>query len=194
MAHVIRLGDFTPRERDRAASLAGDDPRLEVALQDPNFGPTQVLAGAPHLVDRWEHATDPYAKAVMTAAIDLRRLGHLAPLPAELLCAAAPGYLSARQQATAAPEWFAAAIAYATTDLHGATAALIPAAGPRMGEAAGYVVADYLLQHGQIIRQAVLPPGSLWDSAAAHTIDPDDRFLLPIRPTGGACAATLSSC
>ncbi len=178
LAQVIRLAEFTQGERDRAASLAGEDPRLEIALQDPNFGPTQVLAGAPQLVDRWEHATDPYAKAVMTAAIDLRRLGHLAPLPAELLCAVAPGCLTARQRATAAPEWFDAAIAYATKELHGATAALVPAAGPRMGQVAGYVVADYLLQHGQTTRQAVPPPGSLWDSAGAHTIDSDDRVRL----------------
>jgi TPR repeat protein len=178
MARVIRLAGFTRGERDRAASLAGEDPRLEIALQDRSFGPTQVLAGAPQLVDRWEHATDPYAKAVMTAAIDLRRLGHLAPLPAGLLCVAAPGYLTTRQQATAAPDWFAAAIAYATKELHGATAALVPVAGPRMGEVAGYVVADYLLQHGDTSRQAVSPPGSLWDSAAAHTTEPDDRVRL----------------
>jgi transcriptional regulator with XRE-family HTH domain len=49
MARVVRLSEFSPRERDRAAALAGRDPRLEVALRDPNFGPTQVLAGAPHL-------------------------------------------------------------------------------------------------------------------------------------------------
>jgi TPR repeat protein/transcriptional regulator with XRE-family HTH domain len=178
MARVIRLGEFTPGERDRAASLAGEDPRLAVALQDPNFGPTQVLAGAPQLVDRWEHASDPYAKAVMTTAIDLHRLGHLAPLPADLLCAAAPGYLTGRQQATAAPDWLAAALAYATKQLRGATAALVPVAGPRMGEVAGYVVADYLLQQGQTTRQAVPPPGSLWDSAAAHVTDAADRVRL----------------
>jgi TPR repeat protein/transcriptional regulator with XRE-family HTH domain len=178
MARVIRLAEFSQGERARAASLTGEDPRLEIALQDPNFGPTQVLAGAPQLVDRWEHATDPYAKAVMTAAIDLRRLGHLAPLPADLLCAAVPGYLTARQRATAASDWLAAAIAYATKELHGATAALVPVAGPRMGEVGGYVVADYLLQHGQTIRQVVPPPGSMWDSAAAHAIDSDDRVRL----------------
>ena len=178
MARVVRLAEFTRGERDRAASLAGEDLRLEIALQDPNFGPTQVLAGAPQLVDRWEHATDPYAKAVMTAAIDLRRLGHLAPLPADLLRAAAPGYLTRRQQATAASDWLADAIAYATKELRGATAALVPVAGPRMGEVAGYVVADYLLQHGQTTRQAVPPPGSLWDSAAAYVTDSDDRVRL----------------
>jgi TPR repeat protein/transcriptional regulator with XRE-family HTH domain len=178
MARVIRLGEFTRGERDRAATLAGEDPRLEVALQDPNFGPTQVLAGAPQLMDRWEHATDPYGKALMTAAIDLRRLGHLAQLPADLLCAAVPGYLTGRRQAAAAPDWLAAAIAYATKELHGATAVLVPVAGPRMGEVGGYVVADYLLQHGQTTRQAVPPPGSLWDAAAIYTTDSDDRVRL----------------
>jgi TPR repeat protein/transcriptional regulator with XRE-family HTH domain len=178
MARVIRLAEFTRGERDRAASLAGEDSRLEIALQDPNFGPTQVLAGAPQLVDRWEHATDPYAKAVMTAAIDCRRLGHLAPVPAQLLSAAVPAYLTGRQNATAAPDWFTTAIAYATWELHGATSALVPVLGLRMGEVAGYEVADYLLQHGQTTRRAIPPPGSVWDSLAAHTSRPEDRNRL----------------
>jgi tetratricopeptide (TPR) repeat protein/transcriptional regulator with XRE-family HTH domain len=177
-ARVIHLAEFNQAERDRASALASEDLRLEIALQDPDFGPTQVLAGAPQLVDRWEHASDPYAKAVMTAAIDLCRLGHLTPIPAGLLSAAAPGYLRAREQATATPDWFDAAITHATKELHGATAALVPAPGLRMGEVAGYVVADYLLQHGQLIRHAASPPGSLWDSAAAYTNEPDDRLRL----------------
>jgi TPR repeat protein len=178
LAQVIRLAEFSPAERDRAACLAGEDPRLEIALQDSNFGPTQVLAGAPQLVDRWEHASDPYAKALMTAAIDLRRLGHLTPLPSDLLIDALPDYLSARQRATADPEWFGAAIAYATMELHGATSALIPVAGSRMGKVVGYVVADYLQQHGEMIRRGISPPGSLWDAAAAHTNISDDCVRL----------------
>jgi hypothetical protein len=146
-----------------------------------------VLAGAPQLVDRWEHATDPYAKAVMTAAIDCRRLGHLAPLPAQLLGAAVPGYLTPRQHATAAPDWFTTAIAFATRELHGATSALIPVPGLRMGEVAGYEVADYLLQHGQTTRRAIPPPGSVWDSLAAHTRRPEDR----IRLAGSALSRNL---
>jgi tetratricopeptide (TPR) repeat protein len=178
LARVIHLAEFNQAERDRASTLAIEDLRLEIALQDPDFGPTQVLAGAPQLIQRWEHASDPYAQAVMTAAIDARRLGHLAPIPAGLLSAAAPGYLGARERATATVGWFDAAIAYATKELHGATAALVPAAGLRMGEVAGYVVADYLLQHGQRIRRAVSPPASLWDSVVAHTTDFDDRLRL----------------
>jgi TPR repeat protein len=178
MARVIRLAEFSRSERHRATALAGEDPRLEIALRDPHFGPTQVLAAAPHLVDRWEHATDPYAKAVITAAIDCRRLGHLAPLPAPLLGAATPGYLTPRQHAAAAPDWFTAAMAYATRELHGATSALVPVPGLRMGEVAGYEVADYLLQHGQTTRRVIPPPGSVWDSLAAHTSRPEDRNRL----------------
>jgi hypothetical protein len=44
---VIHLGDFTDQERHRARQLAEQDPRLGTALGDPDFGPTQVLAGAP---------------------------------------------------------------------------------------------------------------------------------------------------
>jgi len=35
---------------------------------------------------------DPYGWAVLTAALDVARLGGRAPLPADLLRAAAPGY------------------------------------------------------------------------------------------------------
>jgi len=72
--------------------------------------------------------------------------GSRAPLSADLLRAAAPGYCTSEQQAEAPHDWFEQALAYATTKLHGAAAALRPAAAG-MGQVAGYVPADYLLQH-----------------------------------------------
>jgi TPR repeat protein len=177
-AQVLRLADFSQRERDRMAALAGEDLRLEIALQDQNFGPTQVLAGAPQVVDRWEHSTDLYARALMTAAIDCRRLGLRAPLSIDLLRDAVPSYLTRRQIATAPYEWFTHAMAYASQELHGATSALVPVPGQTMGSLAGYTVADFLLQHGHTTRRADLPSGSLWDSAVAHITHVDDRVQL----------------
>ena len=71
---------------------------------------------------------------MLTAALDAARLGARAPLSADLLRAAAPGYCTSQQQAEAPDNWFEQALAYATGKLHGAAAALSPAAaghGPR---------------------------------------------------------------
>jgi hypothetical protein len=75
-ARVVRLASFNKAECARAETLAAEDPRLATALQDSHFGVTEVLAAAPQVVDRFEHAANPYAKAIMTAAIDYRRLGY----------------------------------------------------------------------------------------------------------------------
>ena len=86
--------EFSPAEQDRARAAAPRDPRLAVALKSAGYGLTQTLAAAPQLVARWEDArtADPYAWAVLTAALDVARLGARAPLSADLLRAAAPDY------------------------------------------------------------------------------------------------------
>ena len=78
-----------------------------------------------------------------------------------MLRAAAPGYCTSQQQAEAPSNWFEQALAYATTKLRGAAAALAPA-GTVMGHVAGYTVADYLLQHASQERQYARAPASTW--------------------------------
>ena len=137
LAAVIRIDpEFSPAEQDRARAAAARDRRLAVALGAAGYGLTQTLAAAPQLVARWEdaQAADPYAWAVLTAALDAARLGARAPLSADLLRAAAPGYCTSQQQAEAPDNWFEQALAYATDKLHGAAAALSPA-GSRHGPA-----------------------------------------------------------
>jgi TPR repeat protein len=177
-ARVVRLASFNKAECARAETHAGEDPRLATALQDSHYGLTEVLAAAPQLVDRFEHAANPYAKAIMTTAIDYRRLGHHAPLTAELLQTAAVGYLTEQQIATAPPDWFTTAIDYATKLLHGATSSLIPVPGTSMGTIIGYTVADYLLQHGQAARRDTPPPTSIWDAGVNHITDLSVRITL----------------
>ena len=94
LAAVIRIAPaFSPAEQDRARAAAARDPRLRVALSEAGYGLTQTLAAAPQLVARWEDAqtADPYAWAVLTAALDAARLGARAPLSADFLRGAAPG-------------------------------------------------------------------------------------------------------
>jgi len=180
LADVIRITpEFTPAEQDRARAVAVRDPRLRAALDSPRYGLTQTLAAAPQLVARWEDAktASPYAWAVLTAALDTARHGARAPLSTDLLRAAAPGYCTSQQQAEAPRNWFEQALAYATTKLHGATAALSPA-GAGMGQVAGYTAADYLLQHASQQRRAARVPASTWDAVLSYIRDPADAVRL----------------
>ena len=180
LAAVIRIGpEFSPAEQDRARAAAARDPRLRVALDAAGYGLTQTLAAAPQLVARWEDAqtADPYAWAVLTAALDAARLGARAPLSADFLRAAAPGYCTSQQQAEAPDNWFEQALAYATGKLHGAAAALSPA-GAGMGQVAGYTAADYLIQHASRERRYARVPASTWDAILSHIRDPADAARL----------------
>ena len=179
LAEVVRIGpEFSPAEQARARAAAGRDPRLRIAL-DEGCGLTQALAAAPQLVARWEDArtAHPYGWAVLTAALDLTRLGARAPLNIDLLRAAAPGYCASNQQAEAPDNWFDEALAYATAKLNGAVAALSPV-GAGMGQVAGYTAADYLIQHASGERRYARMPASTWDAAISHLRDPADTARL----------------
>jgi hypothetical protein len=122
LAAVIRIAPaFSLAEQDRAWAASARGPRLRLALESPGYGLTQTLAAAPQLVARWEDAqtADPYARAVLTAALDAARLGTQAPLSVDFLRAAAPGYCTSQQQAEAPGTWFEQALAYATGKLYG---------------------------------------------------------------------------
>ncbi len=179
LAAVIRIsGQFSRAEQDRARTAAARDRRLKAALGAAGYGLTQTLAAAPQLVARWEDA-DPYARAVLTAALDAARLGARAPLTAGFLRAAATGYCTPAQQAQALPNWFEQALAYATERLHGAAAALAPA-GTSMGQSDGYTVAEYLLQHATRERRTARVPASTWDALLVHICDPADTARVAV--------------
>ena len=180
LAAVIRIDpEFSPAEQDRAYAAASRDPRLAIALESAGYGLTQTLAAAPQLVARWEDAktASPYGWAVLTAALDMARLGTRAPLSADLLRAAAPSYCTSQQQAEAPGNWFKQALSYATGKLYGAAAALTPA-GVGMGQVAGYTVADYLLQHANRERRYARVPASAWEAILGHVRDPADAARL----------------
>ncbi len=180
LTDVVRIAtEFTQVEQDRARAAAARDPRLRVALEAAGYGLTQTLAAAPQLVARWEdaQAADPYGWAVLTAALDAARLGARAPLSAEFLRAAAPGYCTGQQQAEAPENWFAQALAYATAKLQGAVTALGPA-GVSMGQVAGYTAADYLIQHASRERRSARVPASTWDAVLGYVRDPADTSRL----------------
>jgi thioredoxin-like negative regulator of GroEL len=180
LATVVRIDpEFSVAEQDRARVCATRDERLRFGLDAVGYGLTQTLAAAPQLVGRWQDArsASPYAWALLTAALDAARLGARAPLSADLLRAAAPGYCTSQQQAEAPENWLEQALVYATGKLHGAAAALSPA-GAGMGQIAGYNVADYLLQHASRERRSARAPASMWDAVLRYLRDPDDTMRL----------------
>lgn len=137
----VRLSDT---ELSRAWRKQKDSP-LSVALdaEDPEL--FRTLASGPHIARRWATA-DPYARAVITAAADTRRVGISGPLQRHLLCDAAACYLSPLNRDQAAPDWFAKALVYASAPVPGGLAPLVPDS-PRteQGEALAYRPAGYLL-------------------------------------------------
>lgn len=159
----------------RALSRAGQtDPRLRDAIRHADAGRiTQYLAGVPDLVQRYRNAP-PAARAVLTAAIDARRLGHPLPLPHNLLERAAPDYLADFEWDQAGDSWFDQALAYTAKPCHG-TAGPLSRIRPRPSDSGAaapvrYRLADYLQQRGSTERASALPPPGFW-AAVATTVD-----------------------
>jgi len=179
LALVLDLaGELTAAEQAQARELARGDARLHAALATGDAGMTQALAAGPQLVRWWEQAPS-YAWAVITAAVDARRLGVTSPLPARLLAEASPGYLTAAQRAAAPGDWLQHALDYAATPLYGAASALTPTASKMsMGQADGYTAADYLLQHGRLVRRTACPPLTLWEACLTGLSDAADLFTV----------------
>ncbi len=186
LAETVRIDpEFTRAEQDRACEAAARDPRLRAALGSTGYGLTQTLAAAPQLVSRWQDAktASPYGWALLTAALDTARLGVQAPITADLLRAAAVGYCTSRQQAEAPDNWFEQALAYSTEMLHGAAAALSPVASG-MGQIAGYLAADYLVQHASRERRYARVPASTWEAVIGQVQDPADITRLAASAKG----------
>ena len=173
-------------EEVTAAAVRGD-PVLAAAAAaaGPDGQVTQCLAGGPALLRRYQGpAGDRYGQAMIAAAMDASRLGHVGPLPAALLPDAALGYLPAALAADAASDR-AAALAWASTELEGeprplepvpvAAAAGYQSAGHRSAghqsaghQAVAYRIVGYLDQHGRRTRRDQLGPASLWDALTAQ--------------------------
>ena len=177
-ARVVRLAGFNKAEYVRAERCAGEDPRLATAIQDSHYGLTEVLAAAPQLVDRFEHAADSYAKAIMTAAIDFRRLGYNATIYGRV----APDGRGGLSHRTADCQRTPRLVHHRHRLRHPtparATSSLIPVPGTSMGTIIGYTIADYLLQHGQATRRDIPPPAAIWNAAARHITDLTVRLAL----------------
>ncbi|MEV6576426.1 helix-turn-helix domain-containing protein [Streptomyces sp. NPDC051577] len=150
----------------------------------------QDLAGAPELLNRYQHAT-PGAKAILEAAMDARRLGVGLHLPQGFLTDAATDYLTDTDYDLLPDDWAERAYAELAELVHGKQAPLrrttprparrppspsSPATSPPAPAASGPVfrLADYLEQHGRTSRRHLCPPASFWHAAHTHLTSHDD--------------------
>lgn len=171
---------FTSDELTALRQLAAQDPRLAQARDQAVGGAiAQYLAGTPHLIDRYDHASAA-ARAVLDAAADARRYGHGPDLPLGLLKHAAVDYLTDSEWNRLSSTWITEALDECEEPCHGALApleAIRPRRAPQHGTP-HYKLADYLQQHTARTRRGVLPPDSFWDAAAEHVTAVDD--LVPL--------------
>jgi uncharacterized protein YidB (DUF937 family) len=154
------------------------DPRLARAAKAAEAGHvTQFLAGAPELTARYRNAP-PAAAALITVAIDARRLGMGVALPLAFLEAAAPGYLTDADWDALGEDWLEQALAYAAapcSGIRGPLARIRPRAtrGAIVVSGPAYRLADYLEQHGRRARRPHVPPADFWKAAVRFATPAD---------------------
>lgn len=161
-----------------AASTA--DRRLALALRHADEGHvTQYLAGVPALLQRHANAPAP-ARALIDAAMDLRRLGHGEAIPLDLLEQAAYAYLTDLQFELLPEDWLEKAIAFAAEPQRGIRGPLTRVRSRDRRPAStliSYRLADPLDHSSRRERRRHAPPHPLWDCVVAHASAKDAHHL-----------------
>jgi hypothetical protein len=161
------------RGADLAAirDAASHDPRIAFALEHAADGKViQYLAGAPILLDKRVNATPP-VRALIDAAIDARRLGHVNRLPKRFLVEAAHGYLDGDDLDRPPGDWPTRALRATSADwrgLDGPLHPIPPQPGAPIPEELDYRLADVLDQVGARDRWYDAPPEQFWAAAARY--------------------------
>ncbi|MEV0982333.1 helix-turn-helix domain-containing protein [Streptomyces sp. NPDC049915] len=198
--HTLTVPDaFDAQALAAATAVAEDGDRLladALTRASTDGRVTQDLAGAPALLNRYQHAS-PAAKALLEAAMDARRLGVGLHLPQAFLIDAATDYLTDSDYDQLTDDWAEQAFATLAQLVHGKQAPLrrttpraprrpsipsipsivadTPASAP-VGPV--FRLADYLEQHGRTTRSRLCPPASFWHAAHTCLTHPDDLYNL----------------
>ncbi|MER6787957.1 hypothetical protein ABT330_25625 [Streptomyces sp. NPDC000658] len=163
-----------PADLAQLQEAARHDDRLAVAALAPRGQVIQALSGGLTLVDRYERVLDPRCRALISAGMDAHWLGFAGPLPQTYFEAAAGAYLTGPQR-VAAPTWFDAAIGRATATVNGVAALTPTRSAPTMGPADGYLLADYLAQHGRAARASGPVPAEVSQALVDHVVPARER-------------------
>ncbi|MEU9247840.1 hypothetical protein AB0D87_50235, partial [Streptomyces sp. NPDC048342] len=173
---VLEVSDEL-QDLSEARQRAQEDPYLRHALA-ASAGTGRVipmLTGGPLLVDRHERL-GPHAQALVTAAGECRRLGHVGPLPDSLLKAAALAHLDEQQRAVQDDGWIQTALAEAERPVRGQVKALFPINTSKTYGIEGYEVSPYLVNHW--VRQADFIDVTVWQALYDHVEDGEQLLRL----------------
>lgn len=186
---VVVQENFTSSQIDDLARQ-GDtlrDARLTDAARARGGRVIQQLTGGPELVAAYEDGmlfSQP-ERALITAALDARRLGHHRPMAPLLLGQAAEGYLEPWER-PADPQWADKVLTELATgiredgtrtDVRQVLRALA-AVRSQSGGQPSYEPADYLEQYARRSRRYHLGVPELWEALIDHASDRDDLYRL----------------
>jgi hypothetical protein len=173
----------------RTHAASHNDRRLGAALSagERDGRVIQHLSGGPELLEAYlagpgerSHFTHR-EHALLTAALDARRLGHRNPLAYELLAHVADAGLAPEHRAEN-PEWARGELRGLSTGMRPDTSRTdiretlraITEVRQRAGGTVYYEPADYLEQHTRSMHADRLGPPELWKALLEYTPDPDD--------------------
>ncbi|MFI6347059.1 tetratricopeptide repeat protein [Streptomyces sp. NPDC050560] len=163
---------FEPDDLDTLRVAAARDARLAQAMEHAEQRQvTQYLAGVPALIQRYQTAPPP-VRALIDAAMDIRRLGYGEHMPLELLEAAAYEYMTDLEFDYLPDDWLEAALAYAAKPQRGIRGPLTrvrPRKKGGMERSVRYRLADPLDHLGREERRRLSPPPGLWDLLVHHS-------------------------
>lgn len=161
------------------------DPRLRIAANTAGErgAVIQTLVGGPKLVRRFEAPSttvDRYAAAVVSVALDARRLGHGHPFLTAFLAKASAAYLAEDDRIDAPSDWFEQGLRRAARDRSHGVTALLPRrmTDDQPGAADSYDLHDYLEQHSWQSRRFRSIPASLWEVSLDHSASVRDLSAL----------------
>ncbi|WP_405790614.1 hypothetical protein OG753_28190 [Streptomyces sp. NBC_00029] len=174
---------FSGESLDDLKNAIGVDPRLAESHKNINGSRariTQFLAGAPVQMERYRNAPE-VAKAVLDAAIDLRRFGHGPSIPGRLLVEMAAATMDVDLLNRADDDWFDTSLEYLLSPCRGASGPLVrvrrfPGSPVRGDEA--FQVADYLEQVGRSARSSFFPPLAILDVVLRGIVEAEDLRAL----------------
>jgi len=177
---------MTLSELDALATHSPHDTRLAVAVaaSGENGEVIQHLTGGPELVEGYLDGGlfNPVERALITGALEARRLGHLRPIPGELLAEAADGYLLA-QQRPGRPDWSSTALTAITsgiradntrTDIRRTLTALTEYRARAGQSEVAYEPNEFLDQNTRTQRLTDLGAPELWSALSSHSATAGD--------------------
>ena len=192
-ARVITLNSALSNAEFTRAQKLRQDQRIAAALdQTSGAGFAEYLAAGPDTLARWQaarHGEHPTAGAVISAAVDARRIGHISAIPRSLLERLHMHYLEPRNFHRPDRPRFDDALSWAIEPVNGASACITPTGQE------SYEPFDYLVDYAQRTGDLRDIPMAMWSDLVDHAkpidltaIGATAYYVAPL------CAASACAC